>query len=240
MQFYDELGSWWHLISPPEDYAEEARFFLQQMAGVTSRPDSHLLELGSGGGNNALHMKHAFASVTLVDLSPQMLALSQQINPECEHIVGDMRTLRLNQTFDVVFIHDAIDYMTTLEELRLAMYTAYLHCQTDGIALFVPDDTVETFEASTDHGGSDGDGRAIRYLEWSNDPDPNDGLCTTDYVFVLRADGQPVRVIHETHTLGLFSQAAWLQTMQAVGFAASSVEDDYGRTVFIGHRSHPT
>ena len=66
-----------------------------------------LLELGSGGGNNASHLKARF-NCTLTDISPDMLALSRTLNPECEHLEGDMRTLRLGRTFDVVFIHDAI------------------------------------------------------------------------------------------------------------------------------------
>ena len=47
-----------------------------------------------------------------------MLALSATLNPECEHLEGDMRTLRLGRTFDVVFIHDAISYLTTEDDLR--------------------------------------------------------------------------------------------------------------------------
>ena len=71
-----------------------------------------LLELGSGGGNNASHLKTRF-DCTLTDISPEMLALSRSLNPECEHLEGDMRTLRLGREFDVVFIHDAISYLTT-------------------------------------------------------------------------------------------------------------------------------
>jgi hypothetical protein len=41
-----------------------------------------------------------------------MLALSMTVNPECEHIEGDMRTLRLGHTFDAVFLHDAVMYLT--------------------------------------------------------------------------------------------------------------------------------
>jgi trans-aconitate methyltransferase len=233
-KFYDELARWWHLISVPEDYADEARFFLEQLKEVTARPGAQLLELGSGGGNNAFHMKHAFAHTTLTDLSPQMLAISKTINPECEHIIGDMRTLRLDRTFDAVFIHDAIDYMTTLEDVRAALTTAYLHCKPGGTALIVPDHTAETFEEATEHGGHDGDGRAVRYLEWTYDPDPNDQICLTDYVFVLREQEQPLRIEHELHTMGLFSQADWIDTMSSVGFDTRTEEDNYGRTLFIG------
>jgi SAM-dependent methyltransferase len=235
-QFYEDLASWWYLISPPADYAEEARFFLEQFTSITARPDARLLELGSGGGNNALHMKSAFEHVTLVDMSPQMLALSQTLNPECEHVVGDMRSLRLEHTFDAVFIHDAIDYMVTPDDLRQALQIAYIHCKPGGMALFVPDDLADTFEPSTDHGGIDGDGRQVRYLEWSYDPEPGDDMCTTDYVFVLREGTNPPRIVHESHTMGLFSRADWLRQIDAAGFTASAVEDDYGRTVFVARK----
>src|SRR3712207_3861404 len=95
-------------------------------------PAPTLLELGSGGANNAVHLKAHFAQVTLTDLSPQMLAVSRALNPDCGHLLGDMRTLRLGRAFNVVFIHDAIDYMSTHHDLRLALETAFLHCTPGG------------------------------------------------------------------------------------------------------------
>jgi trans-aconitate methyltransferase len=59
--------------------------------------------------------------MTLVDLSEEMLVVSRRLNPECEHLLGDMRTLRLGRSFDAVFVHDAIDYMTTEADLRRAV-----------------------------------------------------------------------------------------------------------------------
>src|SRR6476620_3794374 len=106
-QMYTEIASWWHLLSSPEDYADEFEFFQKVLAGEGLPSAPTLLELGCGGGNNALHLKTLFAKVMLTDLSPQMLAMSRALNPDCEHLVGDMRTLRLVRTFDVVFIHDA-------------------------------------------------------------------------------------------------------------------------------------
>jgi SAM-dependent methyltransferase len=236
-KFYNELARWWRLVSPPEEYVEEAAFFLDQLSQVTQRPPVTMLELGSGGGNNALHMKGAFAAVTLVDLSPDMLEMSQQINPECEHLVGDMRTIRLDRQFDVVFVHDAIDYMTTRESLKEAMETAFIHLKPGGMALFVPDHVTETFEPDSDHGGSDGEGRGIRFLEWSYDPDPTDTTCITDYVFMMREDGQPVHVEYDQHVLGLFPLETWLTLLQEAGFQVEHVMDDFERYVFIGRKA---
>jgi len=76
-----------------------------------------VLELGSGGGHNAVHLKAHFA-LTLVDLSEQMLEVSRVLNPECEHHQGDMRTLLVDRSVDAVFVHDAVDDMTSQEDLR--------------------------------------------------------------------------------------------------------------------------
>ncbi len=58
-----------------------------------------------------------------------MLAVSLRLNPECESVEGDMRTVRLGRQFDCVFIHDAIVYMTTGADLRRAIQTAFVHCE---------------------------------------------------------------------------------------------------------------
>lgn len=238
-KLYTELATWWPLLSPPDEYIDEAAFFRQALAeaGLPSSPT--LLELGCGGGNNALRLKADFAHVTLTELSPQMLTMSRTLNPDCEHLVGDMRTLRLERTFDVVFIHDAIDYMITPHDLRLALETAFVHCAPGGLTLIVPDYVRETFEPSTDHGGSDGgdsDERALRYLEWTYDPDDTDTTYMVDYVYLLRENNQPVRVEHDQHINGLFPRGEWLRLLREIGFEPEITRDQYEREIFVARK----
>jgi len=124
-RFYTTLAAWWPLISPLEDYAEEAGY-ARRLLQSGAEPAREVLELGSGGGHNAAYLKSSFA-LTLVDLSADMLDASRRLNPECEHVRADMRSLRLNRQFDAVFVHDAIDYMVTECGLRAAMETAFVH-----------------------------------------------------------------------------------------------------------------
>ncbi len=217
-QLYDELADWFYVLTAPEDYEEEAGFYLRKLSEAIGERPRTLLELGSGGGNNASHYKHLVERVTLTDISPHMLALSQTLNPECVHVEGDMRTLRLNHEFDVVFAQDALDYLMTEDDLRQAMRTAFVHCRPGGAALLAPDHVRELFQPSTDHGGHDGTTRALRYLEWTYDPDPNDSTYVADYAYLLREDGQPVRVVHDRHVCGLFSRGTWLRLLTEVGF----------------------
>jgi len=226
MKLYDDLASWWPLFSPPEDYEEEAEFYGAQLRAAGNAPCESLLEIGSGGGNNASFLTAQFSRVTLVDPAPGMLAVSRALNPRAEHFEGDMRTLRLRRTFDRVLIHDAICYMTTRADLRRAIETAYVHCRPGGAALFAPDHVRENFSASTGHGGVDGDGRGVRFIEWTRDPDPADDTYTVDYAILLR-DGDVVSVEHDRHVEGLFARGVWLQTLADVGFEARPVPFDH-------------
>lgn len=240
LRFYGELASWWPLISPPDEYAEEAAFVASLLASAAI-PVKDVLEIGSGGGHNAVHLKARF-NFTLTDLSVEMLAISRKLNPECEHLHGDMRTLRLGRLFDAVFIHDAIEYMTSEGDLRAAIETAFAHCRVGGVALFVPDNTRESFAPCTDHGGSDAtDGRGARLLEWTWDPDPNDTWVLTEYAFVLREADGTTRVVHESHRTGLFSRDTWLRLIREAGFAAEVVIEETNearspREIFLGRR----
>ncbi len=239
-RFYGELAVWWPLISPPEDYAEEAAYAAALLESAHG-PVREVLELGSGGGHVALYLKQRFA-MTLVDLSADMLAVSRRLNPECEHVQGDMRSLRLGRAFDAVFVHDAVDYMTTEADLRRAIATAFTHCRPGGVAVFVPDQIEETFAPASDHGGSDGeDGRGVRFLEWSWDPVPGDGWALTEYVFLLRDPDGSVRSVHETHRVGVFARAAWLRLLAEAGFEPAAVleetsEDRPPRELFLARR----
>lgn len=228
MKLYDELADWWPLMSPPEEYEEEAAFYLRTIVEGAGGPVCSLLELGSGGGNNALHMK-AGLEVVLVDPAAGILEVSRRLNPDCEHVQGDMRTVRLGRQFDAVFVHDAIAYMTSEADLRRAIETVHVHTRPGGIALFAPDHVRENFRPATDHGGVDGagGGRAMRFLEWSWDPDPADDRCTVDYVLVLREEDGSVRVEHDRHVEGLFGRDQWLRLLREGGFDPEIVPFDH-------------
>lgn len=240
-KLYGELASWWPLLSAPADYEEEASIYRRALTEARGEPPRTLLEIGSGGGNNALHLKAHF-DMTLVDRAEGMLEVSRALNPECEHLQGDMRKLRLGRTFDAVFIHDAIDYIVSLGDLRRTMETAFVHLKPGGACLLAPDHLRETFRPSTGHGGHDGEERSLRYLEWTWDPDPTDSTCVTDYAYLLRSDDGDVRVEHDRHVHGLFARADWLRLLSEVGFEPKVVPFEHSEIepgaveFFIGTR----
>jgi SAM-dependent methyltransferase len=216
---YAELAGWWPVISPPGQYAGDAAAVTAAFS-TASVPVSDVLDLGSGGGHVAAHLKDRFA-LTLVDISAQMLAVSAQLNPECVHVQGDMRTIRLGRQFDAVLVHDAVDYVTRRPDLRLVIETAFAHCRPGGVAVFVPDHTAETFAPGTGAGGgSDATGRQAAFQERISDPDPADDWILAEYEFTLCDAEHTVRVVRESHRLGAFPLETWLAQLTGAGFCA--------------------
>ena len=241
-RMYRDLAPWFHLITAPAEYKEEAAFYSRALIEHCRRRPRTLLELGSGGGNNASHMKERF-EMTLVDLSPGMLRLSRSINPELEHRRGDMRSVRLGREFDAVFIHDAIMYMASEDDLRSAIETAYAHTKAGGCALFVPDCTSETFREKTHQGGHDdpASGRGVRFVEWTWDLAGKDTEYTVDFAYLLRDARGRIRALYDRHTFGVFPKRTWLRLIRGAGFEARTVpfvhsEVPVGYVAFVGVR----
>lgn len=222
-RLYGDLAHLWPLMSPPEDYADEGACLLGELRKRLGPGRARILELGTGGGHLLHHIAAGF-DATAVDLSQSMLAHSRRLNPEVTHHVGDMRTVRLGETFDAVLIHDAIDYMTTEEDLRAAFTTARAHLRPGGLFIVIPDDYLETFTPPRVwHDTRRAGGAELTFVEYSTDIDPNDTQVETAYVFFFQEDGA-LRVEVDQHTTGLFSIETWRRVLVEAGFEPEQVD----------------
>ncbi|PYQ30790.1 MAG: class I SAM-dependent methyltransferase [Acidobacteria bacterium] len=238
MMLYRDLIPWYRLVDPHEDHWDEATSYIEAFAHAIVPPVQTLLELGAGAGNNAFYFKQRFRC-TLTDLSEDMLALSRGLNPECEHVAGDMRTLRLGRTFDAIMIHDAVMYMTSEEDLLAVARTAFEHTRAGGAAIFAPDYVRETFREKTNVISGDSGTRSLRGIEWAWDPDPADDTYRVEYAFLLR-DGDAVTSVHDTHIEGLFSRETWTRILTSVGYEVELVvrhDEDMTDEVFLARRT---
>ena len=222
-RLYGDLAWLWPIMSPPEEYADEVGHWLRQLRARLPEGRRRVLELGTGGGH-FLHQLVPEYDATAVDLSDAMLAHSRRLNPGVAHHVGDMRTVRLDETFDAVLIHDAIDYMLTEDDLRAAFATARAHLAAGGLLIVAPDHYADTFTSPylDDDTKSDGE-TTLTYVEYSYDLDPTDTQVETVYTYYIVRGGE-LRVEFDRHTTGLFPIATWERALSEAGFVVERVD----------------
>ncbi len=218
MKLYGELASWWSVLRPVESYAEQAAWIIGLSEALAESPVTSLLELGSATGHLAANLP-ASMDVVLVDASESMLQLSRDLNPEHRHVQADLRTVRLEQVFDVVVLHDAVMYMLTEGDLAAALETCAAHLASGGVAAVLPDLVRESFEERTVKGaGKSVDGRSARLTERHWDPDPEDTTTQVDFTLRLRETDGTRRTVRESHQLGVFDRPTWARLVEAAGF----------------------
>jgi hypothetical protein len=168
-RLYSDLAAWWPLFAPASYYEEQAGYIAARREELCPAKPRRVVELGSGRGSMAFHLRKR-ADLTLVEPQDAMLDVCRRLNPGADHVKGDMRSTRLNRLSHAVIIHDAINYMTQVNDLIAALTTAGAHLRAGGLAMIFPDDTEETFAPSTHTGGqNDPDtGRGLRYLSWNH------------------------------------------------------------------------
>ncbi len=215
---YTDLAWLWPLWGDPASgYAEYCKHVTDLIRQYARRPLQSLLDLGCGGGKNVWNLKRDF-TVTGLDLSPDMLALARDLNPECEFIQGDLRSSRLNRTFDVVLMDDAIAHMNTKADFEAAFATAHAHLPSGGILIATPDVTVETFQQNkTTTSSAQCDGVEVVFIENVYDPDPTDETFETTLLYLIRRQGR-LQIERDRWVLGIYSLDTWKDVLQNLGF----------------------
>ncbi len=218
-RLYNDLAHLWPIVSPPEEYEEEAAYWRDALRAELGPSRHKVLELGVGGGHNLSHLTKDF-DATAVDLSPRMLENSKKLNPGVEHHVGDMRTVRLGRTFDAVLIHDAIMYMLSDDDLLAAFTTAVAHLKPGGLFVTAPDNYKEDFSTQLDHFIRRDHNPEMVFIDVYMDPDPNDTTFNGIF-FYIWPEGTGLRVEQDHHVFGLFPKATWLKLIREAGFEVS-------------------
>ena len=57
-RMYKDLAWTWPIISPPEEYEQEASQFVEAINAHAKIPVKTILDMGSGGGHNDIHLKN--------------------------------------------------------------------------------------------------------------------------------------------------------------------------------------
>jgi SAM-dependent methyltransferase len=240
---YNELAWTEDLLAGPEECEDQVRFFIERILAASEKPPVTLLHLGSGAGNHDTLFKRHF-KITGVDISPGMLDKARILHPDIEYIEGDMRTIRLNRTFDAVVVPDSIDYMATVDDLSQAIRTAAEHLRPGGV-LLVAAKPAETFRDNNFAYVGEKDDVHVTVLEnnYINPYRPDTYEATVTYL--IRREGE-LTIRTERHMLGLFPLSTWERIFADEGITVSKStlngaydryllnDGEYPITVFTG------
>lgn len=222
-RMYGDLAWTWPIVSPPSDYVEEAEELWRLVVDHAKTTPRALLHLGCGGGHLDRTLKQ-HAAITGVDASEPMLELARALNPEVRYEVGDMRTVRLERTFDAVIVADSISYMRTEEDLRAAFRTAWDHLKPGGAFGTYAELTREQFRGEELHITSGIRGEVVVTLvEHQHDADADATAIDVTFVYLIRRSGD-LAIETDRHVMGLFPRNVWRRLLEETGFRVTELD----------------
>ncbi|MBR8826546.1 MAG: class I SAM-dependent methyltransferase [Gomphosphaeria aponina SAG 52.96 = DSM 107014] len=144
MTVFGNYSQYYDLLYRDKDYATEAEFIHKLIQNYAPNAQS-ILELGCGTGHHAELLAKYGYKIQGVDLSEEMLKKAgdrlAQLPPDIANGLkftqGDIRTLKLNQQFDVIIsLFHVISYQTSNPDLLATFETVKKHLKPGGIFIF--------------------------------------------------------------------------------------------------------
>lgn len=190
-----------------KDYEGEVQLISRIFSQYAARPVRTVLDFGCGTGNHALRLAAQGYEVIGIDRSPEMLAeagrkaLEQRIAVQFQQ--ADIRTVRLNKTYDAVLMMFAVlGYQTDEADLRSVLRGARQHMHPGSLLVFdvwyapavlaqQPEERIRTIEQD----GSTWVRRASGKL------DVQHHCCQVDFNLKHMRDGKILEETDECHTM---------------------------------------
>lgn len=141
---FNAYASYYDLLYRDKDYSAEAEYVASHIHGCAPQA-KRILELGCGTGAHAEHLARMGFTVHGVDMSGEMLiraearraALPAEVSARLSFSLGDVRTVRTGQTYDVVIsLFHVMSYQITNSDLMATYETAAIHLSKGGLFLF--------------------------------------------------------------------------------------------------------
>jgi len=143
MTVFGNYSRYYNLFYRDKDYVGEAAYIAELIR--QHRPGAaNVLDLGCGTGRHAALLAEKGFAVTGVDRSAEMLAVAaaqlagrEPQAPPLNFHQGDLRAIRLGETFDaVVSLFHVMSYQTGNDDLRAAFATVRQHLKPGGVFIF--------------------------------------------------------------------------------------------------------
>jgi SAM-dependent methyltransferase len=231
LQPYGATARAYDLFYRDKDYEGE----VEELVGIIDarRPGARsVLDVGCGTGAHLEWLARQYERAEGIEPSAPMLEQATIVRPGLLVYPGDMRTFRFAQRYDAVTcLFSAIGYMTTLDDLHLAVANMAHHLEDGGVLVvegwIEPDDWV-VGRASANAAVGD-DLAAARVI--LSDREEDVSIIEMHYVL---ATLDAVEYVDEVHRMGLFTREQYRGAFEAAGLRYERADGLTGRGLHIG------
>jgi len=106
MRFFDGCAAWWD-----EDMIRNEEVIARILDNGGIVPGVHVLDVACGTGVLFPdYLKRGVASVTAVDISPEMVKVARSKFPQVKVLCGDVEEVDFGRTFDAVMVYNAFPH----------------------------------------------------------------------------------------------------------------------------------
>ena len=119
IQFFDRCASWWD-----DDMIRNEDVIAQILDNGGIKPGVHVLDVACGTGVLFPDYLKRGATVTGIDISPEMVRVAQSKFPELQVICGDVEAVEFEQNFDCIMVYNAFPHFP--EPAQLIQHLAKL------------------------------------------------------------------------------------------------------------------
>lgn len=140
---FGTYARYYNLLYKDKDYSAEARYVHELIQNHCPSART-ILNLGCGTGNHDFELAKLGYEITGIDKSEEMLSAANAHLASTDSSIptpcfqtGDIRTVRLKKTFDVVIsLFHVMSYQATNDDLLAAIVTAKEHLSDGGLFVF--------------------------------------------------------------------------------------------------------
>ena len=138
LRFYDRYAQYYDSIYSFKNYRKESNKLDEFIHKYKRSRGKDLLDVACGTGNHIAFLKKRY-HVQGLDLSPQMLEIAREKNPEITFHQGDMTDFQLAQQFDAVTcLFSAIGHVRSRKKLEGAIRRMAAYLKPGGLLLVEP------------------------------------------------------------------------------------------------------
>ena len=106
IKFFDQCASWWD-----DDMMRDENIISTILDNGGIREDVHILDVACGTGVLFPdYLRRGAASITGIDISPEMAKIAQEKFPEVNVICGDVEEVDFGRKFDIVMVYNAFPH----------------------------------------------------------------------------------------------------------------------------------